>query len=202
MRCPRKFANRGRYTERPIQTAHVSGSRSKREAGRRCRRLRHSTSRTRMRTQLSLALFEQIRVPTLILAGGADMTAPPPLIKILAARIKGAEFAVHHTNVPGLFRGPLVDHKPRSVCSRPSRSGRGPYTSANSRIRCLRLHRVGAGIDGADGMLAQLPAGMPRKCCAAKTSGRAASAHPSAGERPPPTRRRAVRNGGGSGGIV
>jgi pimeloyl-ACP methyl ester carboxylesterase len=47
-----------------------------------------------MRNQLSLALFQQIRVPTLILAGGADMTAPPPLMKLLAARIKDAEFAV------------------------------------------------------------------------------------------------------------
>src|SRR3954469_1319117 len=47
-----------------------------------------------MRNQLSLAIFEQIRVPTLILAGGADMTAPPPLMKLFAARIKDAEFAV------------------------------------------------------------------------------------------------------------
>src|SRR4051812_9082849 len=47
-----------------------------------------------MRNQLSLALFQQIRVPTLILAGGADMTAPPPLMKLFAARIKDAEFAV------------------------------------------------------------------------------------------------------------
>lgn len=47
-----------------------------------------------MRNQLSLALFEQIRVPTLILAGGADMTAPPPLMKMFAERIKNAEFVV------------------------------------------------------------------------------------------------------------
>src|SRR4051812_46251230 len=47
-----------------------------------------------MRNQLSLALFQQIRIPTLILAGGADMTAPPPLMKLFAARIKDAEFAV------------------------------------------------------------------------------------------------------------
>jgi pimeloyl-ACP methyl ester carboxylesterase len=47
-----------------------------------------------MRNQLSLALFEQIRVPTLILSGGADMTAPPPLMRLFAARIKAAEFVV------------------------------------------------------------------------------------------------------------
>jgi len=47
-----------------------------------------------MRNQLTLALLEQIRVPTLILTGGADMTAPPPLMKLLAARIRNAEFVV------------------------------------------------------------------------------------------------------------
>ena len=47
-----------------------------------------------LRNQLSLALFQQIRIPTLILAGGADMSAPPPLMKLFAARIKDAEFAV------------------------------------------------------------------------------------------------------------
>ena len=47
-----------------------------------------------MRNQLSLALFQQIRLPTLILAGGADMSAPPPLMKLLAAPIKDAEFVV------------------------------------------------------------------------------------------------------------
>jgi pimeloyl-ACP methyl ester carboxylesterase len=47
-----------------------------------------------MRNQLMLSLFEQIHVPTLMLAGGADMTAPPALMKLLASRIKGAEFLV------------------------------------------------------------------------------------------------------------
>jgi len=47
-----------------------------------------------MRNQLMLALFEQIRTPALLLTGGADMTAPPALMKLLASRIKGAEFLV------------------------------------------------------------------------------------------------------------
>lgn len=49
---------------------------------------------TPMRNQLTLALFEQIRTPTLILTGGADMTAPPALMKILASHIRNSEFLV------------------------------------------------------------------------------------------------------------
>ena len=45
-----------------------------------------------MRNQLTLSLFEQIRAPALLLTGGADITAPPALMKILASRIRGAEF--------------------------------------------------------------------------------------------------------------
>ena len=47
-----------------------------------------------MRNQLTLSLFEQIHSPTLLLSGGADMTAPPPLMKLLASRIRDAEFLV------------------------------------------------------------------------------------------------------------
>ena len=49
---------------------------------------------TPMRNQLTLALFEQIRTPALLLTGGADMTAPPALMKILASHIPNAEFLV------------------------------------------------------------------------------------------------------------
>lgn len=47
-----------------------------------------------MRNQLTLSLLEQIHVPTLLLSGGADMTAPPPLMKLLASRIRNADFLV------------------------------------------------------------------------------------------------------------
>jgi pimeloyl-ACP methyl ester carboxylesterase len=47
-----------------------------------------------MRNQLTLSLFEQIRTPALLLTGGADMTAPPALMRLLASRIKGADFLV------------------------------------------------------------------------------------------------------------
>ena len=36
-----------------------------------------------MRNQLMLSLFEQIHTPALLLTGGADMTAPPALMKLL-----------------------------------------------------------------------------------------------------------------------
>ena len=44
--------------------------------------------------QLTLSLFEQIRTPALLLTGGADMMAPPALMKILASHIPNAEFLV------------------------------------------------------------------------------------------------------------
>jgi pimeloyl-ACP methyl ester carboxylesterase len=47
-----------------------------------------------MRNHLTLSLFEQIRTPTLLLTGGADMTAPPALMKLFASRIRNAEFLV------------------------------------------------------------------------------------------------------------
>jgi pimeloyl-ACP methyl ester carboxylesterase len=47
-----------------------------------------------MRNQLTLSLLERIRTPALLLSGGADMTAPPPLMKLLASRISNAEFLV------------------------------------------------------------------------------------------------------------
>ena len=47
-----------------------------------------------MRNQLTLSLLEQIRVPTLLVSGGADMTTPPPLMRLLASRIKNVEFLV------------------------------------------------------------------------------------------------------------
>lgn len=47
-----------------------------------------------MRNRLMLALLEQIRTTTLLLAGGADMSAPPPLMKLFAARIRNSDFIV------------------------------------------------------------------------------------------------------------
>ncbi len=41
---------------------------------------------------MTLALLEKIQTPTLLIAGGADMFAPPPVMKMFALRIQGSEF--------------------------------------------------------------------------------------------------------------
>jgi pimeloyl-ACP methyl ester carboxylesterase len=47
-----------------------------------------------LKNRLTFALLENIRTPTLLLTGGADMYAPPPVMRLFAARIKGAEAVV------------------------------------------------------------------------------------------------------------
>jgi len=47
-----------------------------------------------LRNRLTFALLETINTPTLLLTGGADMYAPPPVMKLFAARIKGAESVI------------------------------------------------------------------------------------------------------------
>ena len=49
--------------------------------------------RSRSRTAITFALLETITVPTLLLTGDADMFAPPPVMRMFAARIKHAETA-------------------------------------------------------------------------------------------------------------
>lgn len=47
-----------------------------------------------MRNRITFSLLETIKVPTLLLTGGADMFAPPPVLKLFTARIKHAETAI------------------------------------------------------------------------------------------------------------
>jgi pimeloyl-ACP methyl ester carboxylesterase len=47
-----------------------------------------------MRNRLTLSLLESIRLPALLLTGGADLYAPPPVMELFAARIRNAEFLV------------------------------------------------------------------------------------------------------------
>lgn len=47
-----------------------------------------------MRNRLSLALLETIKVPTLLIAGGADLYAPPPVMRLFADRIKGSDLVI------------------------------------------------------------------------------------------------------------
>lgn len=46
------------------------------------------------RNRMTFALLEQIRVPTLLLTGDADLYAPPAVLKLFVARIKNAESVV------------------------------------------------------------------------------------------------------------
>ena len=47
-----------------------------------------------MRNRITFSLLETMRVPTLLLTGGADMIAPPPVLRLFAARIKNAETVI------------------------------------------------------------------------------------------------------------
>jgi pimeloyl-ACP methyl ester carboxylesterase len=47
-----------------------------------------------LRNHITFALLETIHLPTLLMTGGADLYAPPPILPLFAARIKGAETLV------------------------------------------------------------------------------------------------------------
>jgi pimeloyl-ACP methyl ester carboxylesterase len=46
------------------------------------------------RNRLTFSMLEQIKLPTLLITGDADLYAPPPLLGMFAARIKGAQSLV------------------------------------------------------------------------------------------------------------
>lgn len=43
------------------------------------------------RNHITFAMLESIQAPTLLVTGGADLYAPPPILQLFAARIKGSE---------------------------------------------------------------------------------------------------------------
>ncbi len=47
-----------------------------------------------MRNHMTFAMLESIRTPTLLITGGADLYAPPPVLQLFAARIKGSEVLI------------------------------------------------------------------------------------------------------------
>ncbi len=47
-----------------------------------------------MRNPITFSRLETIRVPTLLITGGADFYAPPPVMRLFAARIRNSEFVV------------------------------------------------------------------------------------------------------------
>jgi pimeloyl-ACP methyl ester carboxylesterase len=46
------------------------------------------------KNRVTLALIEEIEIPTLVIAADADLYAPPALMRRIADRIKGAQFVV------------------------------------------------------------------------------------------------------------
>jgi pimeloyl-ACP methyl ester carboxylesterase len=52
----------------------------------------HPTARQRMHLQVTLPMLEQLRVRTLLLAAGADLLAPPALMRLLAVRIPNHQY--------------------------------------------------------------------------------------------------------------
>ncbi len=47
-----------------------------------------------LRNHITFALLETIQAPTLLMTGDADLYAPPPILRLFAARIKGSEVLV------------------------------------------------------------------------------------------------------------
>lgn len=47
-----------------------------------------------MRNHITFAMLETIQAPTLLVTGDADLYAPPPILKLFAARIKGSEVLI------------------------------------------------------------------------------------------------------------
>ncbi|PYS51141.1 MAG: alpha/beta hydrolase [Acidobacteria bacterium] len=69
-----------------------------------------------MRHRLTFSLLETINVPTLLLTGDADLFAPPPVLKLFADRIQGAESLIvpeagHSTywEKPDIFNRAVLD---------------------------------------------------------------------------------------------
>ena len=69
-----------------------------------------------LRNRITFALLETIKTPTLLLTGGADMYAPPPVQKAFAAHIKNSESVVvpeagHSTywEQPEVFNKAVID---------------------------------------------------------------------------------------------
>jgi pimeloyl-ACP methyl ester carboxylesterase len=47
-----------------------------------------------LRNRITFALLQTIKAPTLLLTGDADLYAPPPVLRLFAARIKGSEVSI------------------------------------------------------------------------------------------------------------
>jgi len=53
-----------------------------------------STAAQPLKNRITFSALESLHVPTLLLTGDADMFAPPPVLKMFAMHIRGAETVV------------------------------------------------------------------------------------------------------------
>jgi pimeloyl-ACP methyl ester carboxylesterase len=61
------------------------------------------------RNRMTFALLETISVPTLLMTGDADMYAPPPIMRMFAARVKGSQsFVIPEAGHSGYWEQPEI----------------------------------------------------------------------------------------------
>ena len=61
------------------------------------------------RNRVTFALLETISVPTLLMTGDADMYAPPPIMRMFAARVKGSQsFVIPEAGHSGYWEQPEI----------------------------------------------------------------------------------------------
>jgi len=61
------------------------------------------------RNRVTFALLETISVPTLLMTGDADMYAPPPIMRMFAARVKGSKsFVIPEAGHSGYWEQPEI----------------------------------------------------------------------------------------------
>ena len=73
------------------RAADAAGTARWLELSRQSRLGRPLPSAQTFKNRITFARLETIRVPTLLISGGADMYAPPPVMRLVADRIRGAE---------------------------------------------------------------------------------------------------------------
>jgi pimeloyl-ACP methyl ester carboxylesterase len=73
------------------RAADTAGTARWAELSRQSRLGRPLPSPQTFKNRITFARLETIRVPTLLVSGGADMYAPPPVMRLFAERIRGAE---------------------------------------------------------------------------------------------------------------
>ena len=76
------------------RVANPSGAERWRELERTARPTSAQPPAQTFRNRVTFARLETISVPTLLLTGDADMYAPPPIMRMFAARVKGAKSVV------------------------------------------------------------------------------------------------------------